>query len=135
MNRIKDIEELARIVVNEAYQLHLTLGPGLLESVYQEVMICVLQEKGFKAEKEVPVSFEYNGRMFNSHLRMDLFVNDTLVVELKSTADPHPSHFKQTDTYVRLLNKKFGLLINFGDPYFKRACQRVINNRYREERP
>ncbi len=132
MNTETDIEKLAKIVINEAYQIHHDLGPGLLESVYQDVLMQVLRDKGFKAEKEVPVSFEYAGHLFKSTLKMDLFVNDTLIVELKSTEEFHPVFFKQTLTYVRLLKKKFGLLINFGSPMFKKGCQRIINNRYKE---
>ncbi|MBP8879410.1 MAG: GxxExxY protein [Flavobacteriales bacterium] len=123
-----DPEELSALVVDAAFHIHDKLGPGLLESVYTSVLARALQRKGLKVERERIVVFEFDGMQFNDGLRIDLLVNDVLVVELKSVEAFAPVHFKQLLTYLRLMGLPLGLLINFGAATFKAGCRRVVND-------
>lgn len=122
------VEALSAIVVDAAYHLHVDLGPGLLESVYEAVLARILTERGLRVERQRAVTFEYHGIRFDDGLRVDLLVNEMLVVELKSVEKLAPVHSKQLLTYLRLLNLPLGLLINFGAPTFKEGCKRIVNN-------
>lgn len=120
-------EALSAIVVDAAYHLHVDLGPGLLESVYETVLARILTERGLRVERQKAVTFEYHGIRFDDGLRVDLLVNEMLVVELKSVEKLAPVHSKQLLTYLRLLNLSLGLLINFGAATFKEGCKRIVN--------
>jgi iron complex transport system substrate-binding protein len=122
-----NVEELSAVVVDCAYHLHVELGPGLLESVYETILAHVLSEKGLKVERQKVVAFEYHGILFNEGLRVDLMIDDRLIVELKSVETLAPVHSKQVLTYLRLLHMPLGLLINFGAPTFKEGCKRIVN--------
>jgi iron complex transport system substrate-binding protein len=124
----RNVEELSAIVVDTAYHLHVDLGPGLLESVYETVMAKLLREQGLKVERQKSVVFEYHGMIFDDGLRIDLLINDRLVVELKSVETLAPVHPKQVLTYLRLLRLPIGLLVNFGSATFKEGCKRIVNN-------
>ncbi len=114
--------------MNSAYQLHVDLGPGLLESVYETVLARVLAEQGLTVERQKVVEFEYHGIRFNDGLRVDLMIDNQLIVELKSVEMLAPVHSKQLLTYLRLLHMPLGLLINFGAPAFKEGCKRIVNH-------
>jgi len=120
-------EELATAVVDEAFRLHKDLGPGLLESVYSTLLAHRLAKRGLNVEREKHVIFEYDGVRFDQGFRVDLLVEGRVVVELKSVEQLHPSAFKQTLTYLRLMNLRIGLLINFGAPLFKEGIRRIVN--------
>ena len=122
-----NVEELSAVVVDCAYQLHVDLGPGLLESVYETILARVLSEQGIKVERQKVVAFEYHGILFNEGLRVDLMIDNQLIVELKSVETLAPVHSKQLLTYLRLLHMPLGLLINFGAATFKEGCKRVVN--------
>lgn len=122
-----NVEELSSVVVDCAYHLHVELGPGLLESVYETVLARVLSEQGLKVERQKVVEFEYHGILFNEGLRVDLMIDNQLIVELKSVETLAPVHSKQLLTYLRLLHMPLGLLINFGAPTFREGCKRVVN--------
>ena len=122
-----NIEAICSAVVDEAFHIHAEIGPGLLESVYQKVLVASLRKRGLEVESEVPVSFECRGIRFESELRLDLLVNRSLIVELKSVETTLPVHKKQVLTYLRLAGKPLGLLINFGAPTFREGCFRVLN--------
>jgi iron complex transport system substrate-binding protein len=124
----RNVEELSAIVVDTAYHLHVDLGPGLLESVYETVMAKLLREQGLKVERQKSVVFEYHGMIFDDGLRIDLLINDQLVVELKSVETLASVHPKQVLTYLRLLRLPIGLLVNFGLSSFKEGCKRIVNN-------
>jgi iron complex transport system substrate-binding protein len=121
-------EELSAIVVDCAYHLHVDLGPGLLESVYEAVLARLLTERGLRVERQKPIAFEYQGIRFDDGLRVDLLVDNRLIVELKSVETLAPVHGKQLLTYLRLLQLPLGLLINFGAATFKEGCRRIVNN-------
>lgn len=120
-------EEIATAIVDEAFHLHRELGPGLLESVYCLLLAHRLRKRGLEVEQEKHVVFEYDGLRFDQGSRVDLPVEGRLVVELKSVEQLHPSAFKQTLTYLRLMNLRIGLLINFGAPLFKEGVRRIVN--------
>ena len=122
-----NVEELSAVVVDCAYQLHVELGPGLLESVYETILARVLSEQGLKVERQKVVEFEYHGILFNDGLRVDLMIDNQLIVELKSVETLAPVHGKQLLTYLRLLHMPLGLLINFGAATFKEGCKRIVN--------
>ena len=124
----RNLEELSAIVVDCAYHLHVDLGPGLLESVYEAVLARLLTERGLRVERQKPVTFEYQGIRFDDGLRVDLLIDNRLIVELKSVETLAPVHGKQLLTYLRLLQLPLGLLINFGAATFREGCRRIVNN-------
>ena len=119
--------QIAKVIVNAAYQIHTKLGPGLLETVYQVVLAHELRKQGLSVEREVPVPIFYAGLRFDAGFRADLIVNDKVIVELKSIETLHPVHAKQVLTQIRLSNRKLGLLINFGEELIKNGIRRLIN--------
>jgi len=119
--------EVARQIVDAAYKIHTTLGPGLLESVYQAVLSHELGERGLSVRSEVPISIRYNNMQFDVGFRADLLVDDLVIVELKSVEHTAPVHNKQVLTYVRLANLRLGLLINFGAVRIKDGIARLVN--------
>ncbi len=123
----QEIDRIASVIVDTAYNLHRELGPGLLESVYEAVLAKVLTERGFKVERQKPVAIRYAELVFDEGFRVDLLVEDAVVVELKSVEELKAVHGKQTLTYLRLLNLPVGLLINFGAAQFKDGIKRVAN--------
>jgi GxxExxY protein len=125
----RDKEELSRIVVNCAFRMHVEIGPGLLESVYEAVLEKLLLEKGIKVSRQKTIPIEVMGLSINEGFRADLIVEDILLIELKSVEKLAPVHFKQVLTYLRLLNLPLGLLINFGAATFKEGCKRIVNGR------
>lgn len=125
---MRDVEEVAALVVDAALQLHRDLGPGLLESVYEAVLARMLEKRGLSVERQKPVPINYQGIELNEGFRLDLLVDGQLIVELKSVEAIHPVHPKQLLTYLRLMNLPLGLLINFGAPLLKAGLKRVVNN-------
>ena len=119
--------QIAKVIVNAAYQIHTKLGPGLLETVYQVVLAHELRKQGLSVEREVPVPIFYDGLRFDEGFRADLIVNDKVIVELKSIETLHPVPAKQVLTQIRLSNRKLGLLINFGEELIKNGIRRLIN--------
>lgn len=126
------MKDISYDIIGCAYEVHKLLGPGLLESVYQKALIHELRLKGFKVESEVNVNVDYKGVNVGSDLRLDIIVNDTIIVELKSVETILPVHKKQLLTYLRLTNLQIGLLINFNTNLLKEGITRIVNN-YREE--
>ena len=119
--------EIAKEVVDAAYKIHTRLGPGLLESVYQSVLEYELGKRGLavKAEQPIPVVYE------DVHLEVgfrDLVVENKVIIELKSVETVHTVHKKQLLTYLRLADKRLGLLINFGSFLIKDGISRIANN-------
>lgn len=94
--------EIAAAVVDAAYHIHVELGPGLLESVYEAVLAPELERRGFKVERQKLIDFEFRGARFDEGFRADLMINELVIVELKSTEQAHPVHKKQLKTYLRL---------------------------------
>lgn len=124
----RDVDDITGNIVDAAYKLHVGLGPGLLESVYEVVLDRELQRRGLRVERQKLVSFEFDGMRFDEGLRLDLLVESTVIVELKSVERLAPVHSKQVLTYLRLLNLPVGLLINFGAATLKEGLHRIVNN-------
>jgi GxxExxY protein len=120
--------EIAKIIVDAAFQIHKRLGPGLLETVYEVVLANVLNRRGLKVERQVPVAIAFDGIKFDEGFRADLIVEDKVIIELKSVEKVIPVHKKQLLTYLRLADKKLGLLINFGSELIRDGISRVVNN-------
>ncbi len=120
--------EVAKVVVDAAYQIHVTLGPGLLESAYAAALNYELQKRGLSVQTEVPIPLIYDGVVLQEMAyRADMIVADLVVLELKSVEKLLPVHKKQLLTYLRLLDKRLGLLINFGAARIKHNITRVAN--------
>jgi iron complex transport system substrate-binding protein len=125
---MRDIDDITGEIVDAAYKIHVGLGPGLLESVYEAVLARELERRGLRVERQKPISFEYDGLKFDEGFRVDLLVEDIVVVELKSVEKLSAVHPKQVLTYLRLLHLPVGLLINFGAPLLKEGIQRIVND-------
>ena len=124
-----NINDQSGQIVNAAMNVHRELGPGLLESVYQACLVMELEKQGVKVQSEVAHPVMYCGREVSaSGFRMDLLVEDTIIVELKSVMSVQSVHNKQLLTYLRLANKPLGLLINFNESLLKNGITRVANN-------
>lgn len=124
----RELDEITGMIVDAAYKLHTGLGPGLLESVYEAVLARDLERKTLRVERQKVVAFEYDGMHFEEGLRLDLLVEDRVIVELKSVEKLAPVHSKQLLTYLRLMDLRVGLLINFGAATLKEGLHRVVNN-------
>lgn len=120
--------EVARIIVDVAYQIHTKLGPGLLESVYEAVMKYELRKRALRAENQVPIPVEWDGERMDVGFRADLLVENCVIVELKSIEVVAPVHKKILLTYLRIADRRLGLLINFGEELIKNGISRVVNN-------
>jgi GxxExxY protein len=125
---MRDVEELAAISVDCGLAVHKALGPGLLESVYETVLAAKLLRDGLKVERQHPVSFKFEDMEFFDAFRIDLLVEDRLIIEIKSVETLNKAHGKQLLTYLRLTNQPLGLLMNFGGGTFTEGLRRVVNN-------
>ena len=120
--------EITYKVRGAIYNVYVALGPGLLESVYEEALYYELQKQGLKVERQKDVPILYDGHILKSSLRLDLLVEDRVVVELKSVKELQDVFFKQTRTYLRLLDLKVGLLVNFNTANILHdSIHRVVN--------
>lgn len=120
--------QIASIIVDCCYHIHIELGPGLLESVYEEVLFHELTSKNLTVEKQKPLPVIWKNLKLNLGFRTDLIVNNKVIVEIKSVEEIHPVHPKQVLTYLRLTGLKLGLLINFNSPLIKSGITRIVNN-------
>jgi GxxExxY protein len=119
--------QVSGIIVDTAYHIHRALGPGLLESVYLQVMAYELRRGGLDVETEAAISLIWDGMRFENAFRADLIVAGMIIVELKSVEFIVPVFKKQVLTYLRLADKRLGLLINFGSELIKDGIFRVAN--------
>ena len=123
-----DENELSNRVIGAAIEVHRVLGPGLLESAYQECLMRELDLRSLPFESEVPIALDYKGHLVGSAYRADLLVANKLLVELKTVDRLQPVHTAQLATYLRLMNRKLGLLINFNVSKLKDGVRRVVYN-------
>ena len=123
-----DANAITGSIVSAAVRIHSKLGPGLLESVYETVLARDLIRMGFRVERQKGVCFDFEGLWFDDAFRIDLLVQDAVVVEVKSVAAIAKVHEKQLLTYIRLLDCRVGLLLNFGAPLLKNGIRRIVNN-------
>ena len=125
---MREVDEITGEIVASAYQLHTELGPGLLESVYETVLGSMLERRGFEVERQKALAFEFDGIRFEEGFRVDLLVDRRVLVELKSVEKLSPVHAKQVLTYLRLLDLRVGLLINFGAARMNDGLRRIVNS-------
>ena len=124
---MKDLDEITGAIVDAALQIHRDLGPGLLESVYEAILARTLEQSGFRVERQRVIRFEYRGMVFDEGFRVDLFVDDQVIIEVKSVEQLARQHAKQLLTYLKLTNRQVGLLINFGAPTLRDGLRRIVN--------
>ena len=120
--------EISKIIVNTAYQIHTKLGPGLLESVYEKIMLYELTNQGLSVESQKGIPVVWNDINMEIGFRADLIVEKLVIVELKSVETILSVHQKQLLTYLKLTNIKLGLLINFNESLIKNGITRIVNN-------
>jgi iron complex transport system substrate-binding protein len=125
MNRL---DEISGAVLDLSIKIHRDLGPGLMESVYEMVLAAKLTELGYSVIRQKPVDIEYDGMRFEAAFRIDLLVNDSLIVEIKSVERLNAAHAKQLLTYLRLTNQPLGLLINFNAATLVEGFRRLVND-------
>ncbi len=124
-----DLIQITSQIIKAAINVHKELGPGLFESVYQACIEIELKNMGFKVESEVALPVFYRGqKVVEEGFRLDLLIEDQIIIELKSVEQIQPVHKKQLLTYLRLANKPLGLLINFNEMLLKRGITRIINS-------
>jgi GxxExxY protein len=119
--------EIAKIIVDAAYKIHTTLGPGLLESVYEAILAYELDTRGLRVTCQQPIPVVYESVRMDLGFRADLIAEDKVIVELKSVEQTAPVHKKQLLTYLKVADKRLGLLINFGAPVIKDGISRLVN--------
>ena len=119
--------EIGAIVVDCAVRLHMELGPGLLETVYEVILAHQLRETGLKVERQVPMPIEFQGIRFDEGFRADIIVDDKVILELKSVESVSKAHKKQVLTYLKLTDMKLGFLLNFGAALMRDGISRIIN--------
>lgn len=119
--------EIAKQVMDAAFIIHRTLGPDLLEAVYEVILAKKLSEMGVAVERQVPVPIQFENIKFDEGFRADLIVEKKVIVELKSVERIQPVHSKQLLPYLRLTDLRLGLLINFGENLLKHGFKRVVN--------
>lgn len=122
------LDALARQVVDAAYHLHVRVGPGLLESAYEALLAESLRRRGLKVDRQKPINIRIDHIDLSDAFRVDLLVDDMLLVELKSVENLVPVHSKQVLTYLRLMNLPLGLLINFNTALFSNGVKRIIDS-------
>ncbi len=120
--------DIAKAIVDCAFQIHTRLGPGLLESVYEAILKHELEKRGFRVLTQRPMPVVWESVQLNIGFRADMIVNNKVVVEIKSVEAVAPVHPKQLRTYLRLMDMKLGILINFNVPLIKDGITRVVNN-------
>jgi GxxExxY protein len=120
--------EVSGVILDACIHIHNTLGPKLLESLYERVLAYELRKRGLKVETQVPVAVVYDGRRFDDGFRMDMLVEDKIIIELKSIDKVQKVHMKQLMTYLRLADKRLGLMVNFGEERMMDGFKRLANN-------
>jgi len=125
---MKDIEEIGRNIVHSAIKVHKALGPGLLESVYQKCLAYELEKAGLTVACEVPLPVKYEFVTIDAGFRIDMMIQQTVIIENKTVDKIAPIHEAQLLTYLKLTNLKLGFLLNWNVPLMKDGMKRMVNN-------
>jgi len=120
--------EISKIVVNICYNIHMKLGPGLLESVYEEILYTELIDKGLSVSRQPKIPVYWKGKEIKIAFRADLIVENKLIIEIKSVEMLSKVHYKQLMTYLKITDINLGLLINFNESLIKNGIKRIVNN-------
>lgn len=123
-----DIDRISGDVLDTALRIHRELGPGLLESVYEIILAGKLVAMGYAVARQRPIDIEFDGMRFDAAFRIDLLVEERLLIEIKSVERINAAHAKQLLTYLRLTRQPVGLLINFGGATLKEGVRRLVND-------
>jgi GxxExxY protein len=119
-------ERVGKEVVDACFKVHLALGPGLLESVYESCLVHELTRRGLRCTRQVPVTIEYEGLKIENGLRIDLLVEDIVIIELKAVDEMNPIYEAQLLTYMKLAQKRLGYLANFNSVLMKQGLKRMV---------
>lgn len=130
-----DIDDVTAQVIDACIAIHRELGPGLLESVYEVVLAGEFEGRGLKVKRQVPVDIEFRTRTHTGAFRVDLLVEDRLILEIKSVGQLNKSHAKQVLTYLRLMKQPVGLLLNFAGATMKEGIRRIVNDHRQPQAP
>ena len=125
-----EINQLSGEIVDAAVKIHMQLGPGLLESVYRQCLSIEFKQRGLRCASEIPLPIVYSGQRIESAYRLDLLVDDRIIIEVKAVEHILPVHKAQLLSYLRLTEKKLGLLLNFHVPRMREGIYRIVNNLY-----
>lgn len=128
MMEMNSLNDLSYKIIGSAMEVYKTLGPGLLESAYEKALVHELNLAGIPVQSQVGVEMSYKGVNIGEGLRLDLLIDNQIIVELKSVEELKPVHHKQLLTYLRLMDKRLGLLINFNVTDIMQGIKRVVNN-------
>ncbi|MDR1191314.1 MAG: GxxExxY protein [Verrucomicrobiales bacterium] len=128
------IEVPANQIVDAAFRVHSTLGAGLLESIYEQCLVIELTKRGIKVARQVPLPISYDGHQITADFRLDLLVEDQIIVEIKSVETLLPVHKAQLLTYLKLSKLNLGFLINFNVPLIKQGINRIILSNFAPSR-
>ena len=120
--------ELATEVIGAAIEVHREMGPGLLESIYEECLLHEIRERGIHAEQQVAIPVLYKGKRIKNDLRLDLWIERQVIIEVKAVEALNPVHWAQLMTYLKLTNNRLGLLINFNVKLLKQGVKRIAND-------
>lgn len=123
-----EIDEISGIVIDECIAIHRELGPGLFENVYEAVLAGRIEARGLRVARQLAVPIEFDGQRFDPAFRLDLLVEDRLVIEVKAVERLSQTHIRQLLTYLRLLKQPVGLLLNFSHATMKDGIRRVAND-------
>jgi GxxExxY protein len=119
--------QISQVFIGAAIEIHRALGPGLLESVYEKVLVYELLKRGLKIENQKGIPITYKELHIEDAFKADIIVEDKVVIELKSVEELRDVHYKQVSTYLKLSKLKLGVLINFNEAYLKEGVRRVVN--------
>ena len=123
-----DLDFLSKVILDSAFRVHSTVGPGLYEHVYEVILAYELKKQNLLVERQVPIPIVYEEIKFEEGYKADLIVEQSVIVELKSVEALLPVHWKQLYTLLKLADLRLGLLINFGDEHLKNGIRRIANN-------
>ena len=121
-------DQISSVVIEEAIGIHRELGPGLFETVYEAVLAGRIEKRGLRAERQVPVPIEFDGHAFGAAFKIDILVENSLILEIKSVEQLSKVHAMQVLTYLRLTKQPVGLLLNFSAPTMREGIRRLVNN-------
>jgi GxxExxY protein len=127
--QIEQIEQIAKIIVNSAFKVHKELGPGLLEKVYEACLVYEITKAGFEVKRQVEVPIIYDGVTLKEYLRLDIIVENSIIIEVKAVDIINPVWNAQIISHLKLTNNELGFLINFNVPLIKNGIKRFINSK------
>ena len=125
-----EYERIGKIILDCAFEVHKELGPGLLESIYEECLCEEIRNKGLKVENQVYLPLDYKGKKLNKNFRIDILVEDAIILEIKSAIDIYTVDEAQLVSYMKLADKRLGYLLNFNVALLKEGIKRKVNNYY-----